>query len=408
MKVKQKNILFITNIHLWSLEEGKGGRAFINTVEGFKNAGWNVWFITTGGGVPQNTIDKEKLFENSYPNLDRFWRSDNRVVSVIARFLKMVLLKRYYYRTGCNILLMNKNTRFVIYAYETHAVLAAKMLSLKFDLPLVTRFQGTKHNKTTDNLINRIIKAPNLQAYKTGADLTIMTNDGTKGLETLCRLGNTSKDLVFWRNGVKSVSAELFRRREEFRREFNFQSYYIFLTVSRLVGWKKVERAINAFAIVNRKYVNSRLVILGDGDAKEDLIGLTQRLGITKEVVFKGAVEQNLVSHYMIAADAFLSFYDLSNVGNPLMEAMMCGKPIITLDVGDTKELVKNNENGILLSVDKLELIPEKMLKIIHDKIFSEKIAAGALKSANSEFWSWEERSKAELSRVAALLNDNY
>ena len=43
MDRKEKNILFITNLHLWSLEKGKGGRAFINTVEGYKNAGWAIW-----------------------------------------------------------------------------------------------------------------------------------------------------------------------------------------------------------------------------------------------------------------------------------------------------------------------------------------------------------------------------
>lgn len=106
----------------------------------------------------------------------------------------------------------------------------------------------------------------------------------------------------------------------------------------------------------------------------------------------------------MIAADAFLSFYDLSNVGNPLMEAMMCGKPIITLDVGDTKELIKNNENGILLPVNKLQDIPDKMIKIIEDKNFAFKIASGALKTAQSEFWSWEERISVEISKVELLL----
>jgi len=404
MDRKEKNILFITNLHLWSLDKGKGGSAFINTVEGYKNAGWVVWFISTGGGIPDNIISNDKLYENAYPKLDKLWSSRIRIVSICARFLKMFLLNKYYFKTGSEILSNKKGDKFIIYAYETDAVSAAKKLSQKFKFPLVTRFQGTKHNKTTDNLFNRIRKAPNLQAYKTKANLTIMTNDGTQGLETLQRLGNKSTEIVFWRNGVAKVSEDLLGIRDHFREQFVFKNYYIFLTVSRLVGWKKVDRAINAFSIVNKKFPETRLIILGDGDAKNDLIYLTENLGLKEYVIFKGAVEQKLVSNYMIAADAFLSFYDLSNVGNPLMEAMMCGKPIITLDVGDTKELIKNNENGILLPVNKLQDIPDKMIKIIEDKNFAFKIASGALKTAQSEFWSWEERISVEISKVELLL----
>jgi glycosyltransferase involved in cell wall biosynthesis len=402
---REKNILFITNVHLWSLDKGKGGRAFINTVEGYRNAGWTVWFISTGGGIPENTIDLDKLFENSSPKLENLWRSGIRVVSVFARFLKMAYLIHYYYRQGYAILSTNKSKKFVIYAYEADSVVAAKILSRKFRKPLVTRFQGTKHNKTPDNLINLIRKAPNLQAYKTRADLVIMTNDGTQGLKTLHRLGNKSNEIVFWRNGVNTVPMELINQREQFRKQFNFVNFFTFLTVSRLVSWKRVDRAINAFAIVNKVYPDTRLVILGDGEAKQDLMSLTERLGINLKVVFVGAVEQKVVCNYMVAADAFLSFYDLSNVGNPLLEAMMCGKAIITLDVGDTGELIVNNKNGILLSMDQLENIPEMMLKIIDDSALAERIGAGALKTARSEFWSWEERMSIEISKVEKLLD---
>lgn len=405
MERKGRNILFITNLHLWSLDKGKGGRAFINTVEGYKNAGWNIWLVSTGGGIPINLIDQEKLFENTYPKLDKLWKSRIRFVSVLSRYLKMFLLNRYYITIGNKILEKNSISKFIIYAYETDAVYAAKKLSLKYNFPLVTRFQGTKHNNTPDNINNRIRKAPNLQAYKTSADLTIMTNDGTQGLKTLQRLKNNSKEIIFWRNGVTTIPKSIINNRALYREQLDFKHHFTFLTVSRLVGWKRVDRAINSFKDVNNIYPDTRLIILGDGEAKAELENLTEQLGLKGKVLFKGAIEQDLISNYMIAADAFLSFYDLSNVGNPLMEAMMCGKPIITLDVGDTKELIKNYENGILLPMNQITRIPEMMIKIIDDKDFAERIAISALKTAQSEFWSWEERITAEIEKVDSLLN---
>ena len=106
----------------------------------------------------------------------------------------------------------------------------------------------------------------------------------------------------------------------------------------------------------------------------------------------------------MIASDAFLSFYDLSNVGNPLLEAMMCKKPIITLDNGDTGKIIKNKINGILLSVDEIDKIPEMMTLLIEDKEFATKISNGARKTADDEFWTWKERINSELLIVENLL----
>ena len=404
MSNETKNILFLTNLPLWSMGEGKGGRAFINTVKGYKNAGWTIWLITSGGGVPGNLIDNDKLYETSHSILDKLWISKIRILSVFARYIKMFLLNSFYIKKGKEVLKDNKETLFIIYAYEIDAVYAAKRLSKAFNYPLITRFQGTIHNNTPDNFSNKIRKAPCLQAYKTAADLTIMTNDGTQGLETLKRYGNKSKEVLFWRNGVTTVPIETLKKREALRSQFCFEDEFTFLAVSRLVSWKKVDRAINAFLIVQKKYPHSRLVIIGDGDEKNDLIKLTIKLGLDKKVYFLGAVEQNIVSSYMVAADAFLSFYDFSNVGNPLMESMMCGKPLITLDVGDTGKIIKNGINGVLLSQNDFDKIPNAMCKVIEDVEFSNKIANGALNFARNNFWSWDERISSEIRKVELLI----
>ena len=92
----------------------------------------------------------------------------------------------------------------VLYAYEAHAVLAARLLRRRgFRLPLVARYQGTiMHPALTDRLLyaRRYEEA---LALKTPADLIIMTDDGTRGDDVLARLNTTPKDRIrFWRNGL--------------------------------------------------------------------------------------------------------------------------------------------------------------------------------------------------------------
>lgn len=399
-----KNILFITNLHLWSLEKGKGGRAFINTVEGYLNQGWNVWMVSTGGSVPSGLIKNGQLHEESFPKLDRWYKSGNRILSVFSRFLKQFLIRRFYIRKGETILNQHSEDSFIVYSYEVHGVSAGRYLANKYNLPFVTRFQGTVHSATPNTFFDRIKSSPHLCAYGTPADITIMTNDGTKGAEVLRRFNNTSKKTLFWRNGVNKVPMSLISQRSELRDRFNFDKDFIFLTVSRLVNWKKVDRAIEGFSIFQKNHPNSKLVIIGDGVELTNLKALSSSKSLDDKIEFLGSKPQNEIYNYMVAADVFMSLYDLSNVGNPLMEAMMCGKPIITLDVGDTRELIKDKVNGVLLTTDTLNELPVVMSELYENKEFRDRISANSFAYANEYFWNWDERINAEILEVEKLV----
>lgn len=400
-----KNILFITNLHLWSLENAKGGKAFYNTVYGYKTNGWNIWLITTGGGVPDGLINNQQVYQQDFPILDKLWNSRNRFISILARFTRHFLMNHFFIKTSN--LILSKKSNFIVYAYEVDGVYAAKKASSKFSFPLVTRFQGTIHASTEYTFNNRIRSTPHLSALATAADLCIMTNDGTKGLETLKRFKNKTPEILFFRNGVEKVEINLLQSRNILRSQFNFEGKIIFLTVSRLVYWKKVDRAILAFSEVIKIIPNSMLVIVGDGNEKQNYISLVQELNLTESVIFVGSVLQSDVKKYIIASDIFLSLYDLSNVGNPLMEALACGKPLITIDVGDTKEMIIDDYNGILLSIDKLNLLPKKMIELATNHNLYLKLANNSLEYANENFWSWDERIKAEIDKVETLLKSS-
>lgn len=107
------------------------------------------------------------------------------------------------------------------------------------------------------------------------------------------------------------------------------------------------------------------LVIVGNGSERERLQGIARELGVEQHVRFEGAVPHGEIIQYLAAADIFLSFYDWSNVGNPLLEAMMAGKCIVTLNNGDTGQFVKNEENGILLEYEEPPKLPEVIRNLL-------------------------------------------
>jgi glycosyltransferase involved in cell wall biosynthesis len=400
-----KNILFITNLHLWSLEAGKGGKAFYHTVSTYINGGWNVHLVSTGGSIPEDISSKATVFEENLSKLAELQESGTKFISVFARFYKMRLMNKFFIRTSSKILNELDKSKTIVYAYEVEAVYAAKKIASRFKIPLVTRFQGTILSNVPDNWKNSIRRSPHFSALRTTSDLVIMTNDGTQGDQTLSRLRNKSANIKFWRNGVDGLDKFNDVDYNSLKGSLNLpHDSFVFITVSRLIGWKRVDLAIHGFSKVADKYPNTYLIVVGDGPEKENLERLTTSLDLLKRVVFTGSVPQAEVKSFLRCSNVFLSFYDLSNLGNPIMEAMIAGLPLITIDVGDTGKLIQNGGNGVLIAANQLDEIPKHLELIIVSKELREHISRGALATARKEFWSWDERMQMEENLVFSLL----
>lgn len=400
----KKSIVFLSFLNLWSLENGKGAPSFQRTIMGYVQKDWNVVLILpkhNNGQTPELEYDNLKVIYFSTGILEKLTQ-----IRKIGFFMR-ILYSRYgnykFYKIGKKFI--TKNT--VIYGYEVEGVYAAKKLSDEFKIPLITRFQGTVLYGYKNTFFNRLKKYPHYEALKTEADITIMTDDGTFGNKVLKDLNNKSKKILFWKNGVdignkpvdptatKTLKQKLMLNGTE----------RILLTVSRLAAWKKVDRAIIAFHEVLKINPSCKLIIIGDGEEKNKLVNLTNELDISNDVIFCGAVEQEKIGIYMAITDVFLSLYDLSNVGNPLLEAMNCGKAIITLNNGNTSEIINNNLNGILLEPNDLNQLPEKILELLKDDALRKELGNNALKMAKTTFWTWDERIEKEVNEVSKLIS---
>jgi glycosyltransferase involved in cell wall biosynthesis len=304
----------------------------------------------------------------------------------------------------------------VLYAYEVHAVLAARLLRRRgVRLPLVARYQGTVMHPALSDRILYLRRYEEALALKTPAAMHIMTNDGTRGAEVLARLNPGSKGRVrFWRNGLdlNRLRPPSPRQRASARRELTIpDGAFVTLTASRLATWKRVDRAVRALPKVRSWVSGAMLVVVGDGEERVRLEALARALGVEEAVRFVGAVPQHEVMRYMHAADVFMAIADLSNVGNPLLEAMACGMCIVAVDAGDTRELIIDNRTGRLADssnrsgfVKPLEdRLAELLVTLAGDAAQRERLAAGAAAYAGEHFWTWEQRMAAEVEAVAAL-----
>ncbi|TAK61790.1 MAG: glycosyltransferase family 1 protein [Dehalococcoidia bacterium] len=427
------HILMITALDVWSLDQGKGAPTLERTLRAFGDAGHRVDVVLPDiganhfyrgrgarGEAPESRPEIANVAFHPFhmPSLrDLPLPAFPDAFGWVDQKLRFALAFPWLAAKRAEQLLRTSDQAFdAVYAYEVHGALAARLLRRRgFRLPLVTRFQGTVMYPALKDTLLYYRRYEEALALKTAADLVIMTDDGTQGDEVLARLNPTSKPRTrFWRNGLDldRLHRPLAEERSAARRELQLpDDAFVMLTASRLAAWKRVDRAIRAMARVRSWVPGALLLVVGDGEERARLEQLAHEAGVSSSVRFAGAVPQREVMRYMHAADVFLAVADLSNVGNPLLEAMACGMCVVAVDAGDTRDLVTDGRTGRLVDnsqrsgvVKPLEdRLADLLVQLAGDGAQRTRLAAGAAAYAGEHFWTWDQRMAAEVEAVGQL-----
>jgi len=400
---RNKSVLIISAVDIWSMGNKKGAQTLWYTLKGFADSYWKVFFLTSGE------------IDNCYHNLHKNIEVKNFSTLFFKRWMSIKTIKFFirpiwwlYFQLKMFALgskIARSHDIDIFYGYEVIGTPVSKLLSLRFKKPFVSRFQGTILKPKMTSKLWKLRHWHHYIGMKLSSDLVIMTNDGTEGDKVLSQLNIDMQKVKFWMNGVnKNIYNPVFDK-DDFKEKHGISKQTkIILSVSRLVYWKRVDRIIYAMREIGASFPDVKLLIIGDGPEKNNLEKLTTALSLNRYILFIGSVPHNEVFDYLNCADLFTSLYDLSNVGNPLLEAMMCGKCIITLNNGDTGRFIENEKNGILLDIENLNKLSAIACRILKEEEQRKLLGQKAREFAESHLWSWDERMNAEINAVERLL----
>jgi glycosyltransferase involved in cell wall biosynthesis len=149
----------------------------------------------------------------------------------------------------------------------------------------------------------------------------------------------------------KGVDAEWFRPAgANMRRELGLDRKRVVLGVGRLVPIKNMTLLLNAFALVAQSDSAAHLLLVGEGPEQSQLASLADRHGIAKRVTFVGYVPQDQLGPYYRSADLFVLSSDFDNSPNVVLEAMACGVPAVSTNVGGAAEYIVPGQGGDLVA----------------------------------------------------------
>ena len=168
----------------------------------------------------------------------------------------------------------------------------------------------------------------------------------------------------------------------------------IILFVGNFYEWHDVSTLLDSFPSVLSTYSNARLILVGDGAMRTAMEQRAIDLGISFAVRFMGLIPHTDVPHYMASADVVVVPYPKMQQENwlsplKLYEYMASGKAIVASSVGQNMEVVRHEDNGILVPPGDTVSMANAIKRLIADKDLRDRLGCQAREDAIKNH-SWE------------------
>lgn len=190
-------------------------------------------------------------------------------------------------------------------------------------------------------------------------------------------------------NGINSNNFDISYSKEECRNLLNLpKDKSIILFVGSLTPRKAPDILLNAMKKVVQECSDSYLVLVGDGSWKNDLKEMAKTLGIDKDVLFTGFIDDDMkILHYK-AADIFVLPSLSEAFPLTLMEAAASGLPLVGSGLECLKEIIDVDYNGFLTKTGDHDDLADKLIHLLNNKELRLKMGINS-KNKVREF-SWE------------------
>lgn len=187
-------------------------------------------------------------------------------------------------------------------------------------------------------------------------------------------------------NGIDENKFDPLKYDQSLRTEFGYSdAEVVVLFVARFTNHKQPLTLIKAFAKALPQLPQLKLLMVGEGDQKETALQLAGELNIQDKIKFLPFRQD--VPNLLAAADIFVlpSLWEGLPIG--LLEAMSMGKAVIASKVDGTIEIVKDEENGLLIAVKNLETeLATALVKLGKDETLRKKFGIAARETVKNSF----------------------
>lgn len=147
------------------------------------------------------------------------------------------------------------------------------------------------------------------------------------------------------------------------------------------------ETALRAFALVLRQHPLARLTVAGTGPLATPLQTLATTLGIAAQVDFVGRVERDAMAELLRASTLAINPSRVDNTPNSVLEALACGVPVVSTDVGGVPFIVEDGVTALLVPPRDPPAMAAALLRLLDDQALAVRMATAGLLQVQRYTW---------------------
>jgi glycosyltransferase involved in cell wall biosynthesis len=147
----------------------------------------------------------------------------------------------------------------------------------------------------------------------------------------------------------------------------------VLITIGRLIKRKALDQLLMALAELG--HPGPRLLIIGEGPEEKPLRDLAERLRLSSQVQFLGAIWGARKFQYLAASDVFVLPSAHEGFGLVFLEAMHCGLPVVATSSGGQTDFLKDGETGFLVPVGDVSALADGISRLAGDDHLRERIS---------------------------------
>jgi len=122
---------------------------------------------------------------------------------------------------------------------------------------------------------------------------------------------------------------------------------------------------VEAMALLRRRGVGARLVLVGEGELRRVLEGRVKELGLTDHVKFAGWCSDRGVREHLRDARCLVLPSLAEGLPVVLMEAFALARPVVSTWIGGIPELVRPGENGWLVPAGSHQALADVLEEVL-------------------------------------------
>jgi glycosyltransferase involved in cell wall biosynthesis len=204
----------------------------------------------------------------------------------------------------------------------------------------------------------------------------LIERSSLKRIDKLIAVNDSAKDYYTGKSRLSKdnivvipvgIDLELFKPmdRSKMRTLYSFaKDDVIILYIGRFSQEKGLDLLLRGFSLLKTHIPNARLILLGKGPSESKLRKIVKEEKIS-DVTFMEPVSHKEIPQVINSANVLALCSSYEGMPTVVLEALACGIPVVSTDVGDVSKVVKNGKTGELILKRSPESLKDALLTVI-------------------------------------------